>query len=73
MRNKVVKTGLKTEAKKVLGAVAQKDYETAQITLRKATSAIAKAASKGVLHKRAAARKVSRLAKKVTALNTATH
>jgi len=71
IRNKAVKTEVKTEIKKVLTAVAARDQETSQNVLREATSTISKAAAKGVIHKRAAARKISRLAKKVTALKLA--
>jgi small subunit ribosomal protein S20 len=54
VRNKAVRTALKTSAKKVRG-----DGE--ETSLRSATRDIDKAASKGVLHKRAAARRKSRL------------
>jgi small subunit ribosomal protein S20 len=59
-RNKAVRTSLKTDAKKVRAAA---DPETAAAELRAATRAIDKAASRGVLHKKTAARRKSRLAK----------
>jgi small subunit ribosomal protein S20 len=58
LRNKSVRTALKTSAKKVQTAAAEGD---ADAVLREATRAIDKAASKGIIHKRAAARRKSRL------------
>ena len=60
-RNKSVKSAVKTAIKKVDAAVASGDKETAAAELLKATSAIDKAASKGIYHKNTASRKVSRL------------
>jgi small subunit ribosomal protein S20 len=62
-RNKGVRTALKTVQKKVRTAVAEGDLETAQARSLEAARALDKAASKGVLHKRAAARRKSRLAR----------
>lgn len=42
--------------------------EAAQTSLKEAVSTISKIASKGIIHKRAAARKISGLAKKVNKL-----
>lgn len=61
-KNKAVKSGVKTAVKKVLVAVEAKDAATAAAAFENAKSIIDKAASKGVLHKNTAARKVSRLA-----------
>ena len=61
MRNKSIRSAVKTAIKKVDAAVATGDKETAAAELLKATSAIDKAASKGVYHKNNASRKVSRL------------
>jgi small subunit ribosomal protein S20 len=60
VRNKAVRTALRTSAKRVRTAA---DGEEAQAVLREATRALDKAASKGVLHKRTAARRKSRLAR----------
>ena len=60
--NKAVKSGVKTAVKKVLVAVEAKDAAAAAAAFENAKSIIDKAASKGVLHKNTAARKVSRLA-----------
>ena len=64
-RNKAVKTRLKTEAKKVRSAVEDGDAGAADL-LRGATRELDKAASAGVLHKRTAARRKSRLARAVS-------
>ena len=63
MRNRSVKTRVKTVVKEVRQAVANNADDGAKVQLITAQSAIDKAAKKGVLHKRTAARKVSRLAK----------
>ncbi len=63
VRNKAVRSALKTAAKKVDGAVTDGDTATADSLARQAARDLDKAASKGVLHKRAAARKKSRLAR----------
>ncbi len=64
-RNVGHRTRVKNETKRVLTAVQEKNAEAAQKALVDATKTISKVASKGVLHKRAAARKISGLAKKV--------
>jgi small subunit ribosomal protein S20 len=61
LRNLHVKTTVKTAIKKVKMSLEKSDFETAQKALSKAVSLIQKACSKGVFHKRTAARKVSRL------------
>lgn len=60
--NKAVKSGVKTAVKKVRTAVDANDQAAAKAAFESAKSIIDKAASKGVLHKNTAARKVSRLA-----------
>jgi small subunit ribosomal protein S20 len=63
VRNKAVRTALKTDAKKVRTATVDGDEGAAQTALRQASRQLDKAASKGVIHKRTAARKKSRLAR----------
>jgi small subunit ribosomal protein S20 len=63
-----IKSKVRTTIKTVLTAVEGKNAETAAGTLNKAIPEIAKAAAKGVIHKRNASRKISRLTKKVNAL-----
>ena len=67
-RNKAIKSKVKTYIKKVDAAVAAGDKAAAQAALLAATSEIDKATSKGVYHKNTASRKVSRLAKAVSAM-----
>ena len=61
LRNKMIKSKVKTVIKKVEAAIADGDKEAAQANLLVAISEINKAASKGVYHKNNASRKVSRL------------
>ena len=60
-RNKAAKSKVKTLVKKVEAAAKAGNKEEAAKALIIATSAIDKAASKGIYHKNTAARKVSRL------------
>ena len=61
LRNKMIKSKVKTVIKMVEAAIAAGDKEAAQANLLVAISEIDKAASKGVYHKNNASRKVSRL------------
>ena len=61
LRNKMTKSAVKTAIKKVDAAIAANDKELAKAELLKATSAIDKAASKGIYHKNTASRKISRM------------
>jgi small subunit ribosomal protein S20 len=72
MRNKAVRTNVKNVVKNVRLVVGDNDnnVENAQQNLNSAKSSIDKAAKKGVIHKRTAARKISRLTKMVNGLNT---
>jgi len=63
LRNKSVKSALKTASRKVREAVAGGDREAAETALRAASKAYDKAASKGVVHPNNAANHKSRLAK----------
>lgn len=61
MRNKAIKSRVKTAIKKVEAAIAANDKELATTTLKAAISEINKAQSKGIYHKNTASRKISRL------------
>lgn len=65
LRNKMVKSAVKTAVKKVVAAAQAGDKATATTALSKASKAIDMAATKGVFHKNTASRKKSRLAKLV--------
>ena len=67
-RNKAVKSRVKTYIKKVEAAVAAGDKAAANEALPVAIAEIEKAASKGIFHKNAAARKVSHITKAVNAM-----
>jgi small subunit ribosomal protein S20 len=68
MRNKTIKTRIKTTAKSVQLAIDNGSMETATQTLDDAKSVIDRAAKKGVIHKKTASRKISRLTKRVNAI-----
>ncbi len=70
LRNRNVKSNLKTTMKAVSAAIEGKDPKKAQEVLSQVTPVINKAASKGVIHKKNAARKISRLTRKVNALKS---
>ncbi len=67
-RNRSIRSAVKTQIKKVVLATDAKDLSVAQQALTAAVKAIDKAASKGIYHKKTAARKKSTLAKLVNAL-----
>ena len=62
-RNTTVRTQVKSAVKKAREALSGKDTAKTTQSFREAAGTLAKAASKGVLHKRTAARRTSRLAK----------
>ena len=68
LRNKTVRTGTKSIIKKVRAAAGEGSAEKAMAELNEAKSVIDKSAQKGVLHKKNAARKISRLSKLVNSI-----
>lgn len=66
-RNKAVRTSLKTGTKKVRVAVAEGDGAAAQQRAAEVSRDLDKAASKGIVHKRTAARRKSRLTRAANA------
>ena len=66
-RNVATKSALKTSTKKVHAAAAAGDGEAATTAQLEAARALDKAASRGILHKKTAARRKSRLAKAANA------
>ena len=70
LRNKAAKSKIKSAVKGFKSAVGEgSSVETAAAKLVEAKSVIAKAANKGVIHKRNASRKISRLTKMINAMN----
>ncbi len=68
-RNRAVKSAVRTQVKDVRDALSAKDPKAAKEALEEATKSLDKAASKGVLPKKSASRKVARLAKQVHKLS----
>ena len=66
LRNKAIKSKVKTMIKKVDAAIEEGNKDAAKAALKVATSEISKAASKGVYHKNTASRKISRLSTAVS-------
>lgn len=68
LRNRMVKSALKTAIKKFEVAVAANSAEEAKVAFTGAVKSLDMAVSKGVIHKNMAARKKSRLAAKLNAM-----
>lgn len=66
-RNRASRSRVKTAIRRIDEALAQNSTEQAEAALRNAIPVIAKAAGKGTIHARTAARKVSRLTLRVNA------
>ena len=66
--NKSRRSQMRTYVKKVEEAIEAKDASGAATALHDAAPLVARAAQKGILHKTAASRKISRLTKRVKAL-----
>ncbi|MFZ0930439.1 MAG: 30S ribosomal protein S20 [Syntrophobacteraceae bacterium] len=68
VRNRSRKTRMKNVIRDLEEAIAGKSPEKAAEQLKKAVSVIAKTASKGVVHRNTASRRISRLTRGVNAL-----
>jgi small subunit ribosomal protein S20 len=66
--NVAARTGLKTTLKKAASAIASADPDNAKIAVSAAVRNLDQAATRGTIHKNQAARRKSRLTKKVNAL-----
>jgi len=69
LRNKATKTRVKSIVKDMRSSVGEASAEETKVKLTTAQSVIDKASKKGVIHKRAAARKISRLTKLANSAN----
>lgn len=67
-RRSAQKSAMRTAVKNYLRAIEQQDAEKAAALLTEATRKLDKAVTKGLIHKNAAARKKSRLTKKLQTL-----
>lgn len=65
LRNKMIKSSVKTALRKLNAAIAAGNKEAAQAELVAFTSILDKAKSKGIYKKNTASRKISRMAKAV--------
>jgi small subunit ribosomal protein S20 len=65
LRNMSYKTRVKKAVKEVRDAVASNSEDQAKESLQKAVSTIQKTASKGVIHRKKASRKISRISRQV--------
>lgn len=68
LRNKAVKSGLRTNVRKFNEALAEGDAEKVQQLAKVATRSLDKAVTKGVIHKNQAANRKSAIASKAAAL-----
>ena len=68
-RNISIKSAVKTATKKTVEAIVSKNEDVVKTALPAALSQIDKAVSKGIIHKNTAARKKSRLMKKLNKLS----
>ncbi|MGH6825317.1 30S ribosomal protein S20 [Methyloceanibacter sp.] len=66
--NKGRRSRMRSYARKVEEAIAAGNKEAAAAALKEAEPVLARTAQKGLLHRKAAARKVSRLSKRVSAM-----
>jgi len=69
--NASIRSSVKTEIKSIVKAVEKKEQDGAKAALIAVIPKISKAAAKGIFHKRNASRKISRLTRKVNALQAA--
>ena len=68
MRNRINRSKMKTAVKSLNSAIESGSVEEAKSALTVAVPVIAKTASKGTIHKKNASRKISRLTRRVNAM-----
>lgn len=69
--NKARRSHMRSSVRKVEEAIASGNKDAAQAALKEAEPVMARTAQKGMLHRKTASRKVSRLAKRVAAMGQA--
>ena len=67
LRNQSMKTKMKTYIKRLEAAMPAKNKDDIEKILRETIKVISSAASKGIIHKNTASRKISRITKQVNA------
>ena len=70
MRNRHIKTSIKTMIKRVREAVQEKNEAQAKEALARVIPLVDKAANQGVIHRRNRSRKISRLTRMVNTMGT---
>jgi len=68
LRNKAVKSTIKTLVRRVEAAISSKNKQETEVALKAAIKYIMRAASKGIIHKNTASRRISRLTKKANTI-----
>lgn len=66
--NKARRTRMKSEVRRVEEAIASGDKTSAEAALKRAEPVLARTAQKGIVHRKTASRKVSRLTARVRAM-----
>ena len=69
--NKARRSRVRTYVRKVEEAIASGDKEAAAVAFREAQPEIMRSASKGIIHRNTASRKISRLSARIKALGAA--
>jgi small subunit ribosomal protein S20 len=69
--NKSRRSRMRTFIRKVEEAIASGDREAANLALREAQPEIMRSATKGIIHKNTASRKISRLSARIKAISAA--
>ncbi|MDR0538909.1 MAG: 30S ribosomal protein S20 [Spirochaetaceae bacterium] len=70
IRNKTVKSSIRTSVRKLSGFVVARKTDEAENALKEMIKKLDTAARKGIIHKKTAARKKSRMQKRFNALKT---
>lgn len=70
LRNRAYKSKMKTFIKKFNDVLKTSDVEKAQLAFIDAQSVVAKTASKGVIHKNNAARRIAKMAEKLNSIKS---
>ena len=68
LRNRMVKSAMKTQLKKFEAAAAESNRENAEVAYKAAVKSVDRAVSKGLIHKNNAAHKKSKMAAKLNAM-----
>ena len=70
LRNKSYKSTINTSIKKIFSSVDEKDIDAAQQYHKQAIARLDSAVNKGILHRKTASRRISRLTRRVNALTS---